>query len=84
MAKPANADWIVVFDKYLASALDPKAKVELKELYKVWVKNKGKLYSDLSSMWPELVELLNVIEKNIGLQINLETEKPENKDKEGK
>lgn len=84
MAGKAKEDWIQTFDKYLASALDPKSKEELREQYKIWIKNKGKLYSDLQAFWPELIDLLHSIEKNIGIQVELKQEKETKETVKGK
>lgn len=74
MADSKNTDWINTFGTYLSSALDPVSRTKLKQEYIQWVKSRGNYYSNLQQVAPEFLELLNVIEKDIAVQVKVEGE----------
>jgi hypothetical protein len=72
MAEKSGTDWINTFATYLSSALDPVSRTKLKQEYIQWVKARGNYYANLQQTAPEFLELLEVIGKEIAVQVKVE------------
>lgn len=72
-----NAQWIDEFGEYLESLLDPSIKSKVKQDYITWIKARENYYAGLSTVAPEFLQLLNVIEKHLKVKVEVEdTKKP--------
>jgi hypothetical protein len=70
----ASNEWIKDFGDYLDSLLDPSVKSKVKQEYIQWVKARDNYYAALKDTAPEFLELLAVIEKHLGIRVEIETD----------
>ena len=71
--------WITHFEKLFDSRHDDKTEAVLKQEYINWLNERGSYYASLATTVPEFIELLNVIERAIGVKVKIEEPKEEEK-----